>query len=126
MSIKKYLRNSSNFLDISYKKISKKFTFCTRASSSLLSTFTPNQKNRFNIPRLTSYDILNYKEPPKSCTMLVRDFIDDSLYNPNYGYFSKNVAIFSTPDDDVVKFNEIKDNLEFLNVVGKLHGMATQ
>ncbi|CAJ0648664.1 8383_t:CDS:2 [Entrophospora sp. SA101] len=119
MSIKKYLRNSPNFLDISYKKITKKFTFCTHASSSSLPTFTPNQKNRFNIPRLTSYDTLNYKEPPKSCTMLVRDFIDDSLYNPNYGYFSKNVAIFSTSDDNVVKFNEIKDNLEFLNVVGK-------
>ncbi|GAA5871839.1 hypothetical protein JCM16303_000894 [Sporobolomyces ruberrimus] len=29
--------------------------------------------------------------------MLVRDFIDDSLYNPNYGYFSTKVDIFD-PD----------------------------
>lgn len=27
--------------------------------------------------------------------MLLRDFIEDSLYNPNYGYFSKQVVIFS-------------------------------
>ena len=30
--------------------------------------------------------------------MLLRDFIEDSLYNPSYGYFSKQVVIFSPGD----------------------------
>lgn len=30
--------------------------------------------------------------------MLVRDFIQDSLYNPHYGYFSKQAVIFSSKD----------------------------
>ncbi len=33
--------------------------------------------------------------PPKGIKMLSRDFIDDSLYNPSYGYFSKEAVIFS-------------------------------
>jgi len=49
--------------------------------------------------------------------MLMRDFIEDSLYNPQYGYFSKNVTIFSpgAPFD----FNSIKDEPEFNNLLGK-------
>lgn len=34
-------------------------------------------------------------ERPKRVKMLARDFMDDSLYNPNYGYFSKEVEIFT-------------------------------
>src|SRR4051812_2926617 len=33
--------------------------------------------------------------PPHGVKMLVRDFIEDSLYNPNYGYFPKQATIFS-------------------------------
>jgi hypothetical protein len=35
--------------------------------------------------------------------MLARDFIDDALYNPNYGYFATKVEIF---DPDVAKVRQ--------------------
>lgn len=31
--------------------------------------------------RVTATDLANYREPPTRVKMLVRDFIDDSLYN---------------------------------------------
>ncbi len=43
--------------------------------------------------------------------MLMRDFIEDSLYNPHYGYFSKQVVIF-TPGEPF-HFPALKDELEF-------------
>ena len=49
--------------------------------------------------------------------MLMRDFIEDSLYNPHYGYFSKNVTIF-TPGVPF-NFNQIKDEPEFHRLLGQ-------
>nr|VWO97449.1 PvdL [Ganoderma boninense] len=43
--------------------------------------------------------------------MLVRDFIEDSLYNPNYGYFSKQVNIFTAPDP--IDLNTVRNTTEF-------------
>jgi hypothetical protein len=45
--------------------------------------------------RVTAEDLTTHKTPPKRVKMLVRDFIHDSLYNPNYGYFPNNAVIFS-------------------------------
>ncbi|EIE75883.1 hypothetical protein RO3G_00587 [Rhizopus delemar RA 99-880] len=70
-------------------------------------------------PRLTAYDTAKYTSPPKRARMLVRDFIDDSLYNPNYGYFSKQAVIFS-PETDF-DFNSMRDHLEFMNILGQLY-----
>lgn len=49
--------------------------------------------------------------------MLVRDFIDDSLYHPSYGYFSKQAVIFS-PETDF-EFDKIKDHMEFLSIIAE-------
>lgn len=38
------------------------------------------------------------KDRPKKVRMLGREFIDDSMYNPHYGYFSKSAEIFSLKD----------------------------
>lgn len=51
--------------------------------------------------------------------MLARDYIDDSLYNPNYGYFSKQAVIFS-PEVDI-DFTELRDNLEFQKLLGNMY-----
>lgn len=49
--------------------------------------------------------------------MLMRDFIEDSLYNPNYGYFSKHATIFSPGAP--FEFNNIKDEPEFNSLLGQ-------
>lgn len=69
--------------------------------------------------RLTAYDTAKSASPPTRTRMLVRDFIDDSLYNPNYGYFSKQAVIFS-PETDF-DFNGMRDHLEFMNILGQLY-----
>lgn len=77
------------------------------------------EKARRHYPRQTAYDTAKCKSPPTRNKMLVRDFIDDSLYNPNYGYFSKQAVIFS-PETDF-DFNSMRDHLEFMNVLGQLY-----
>ncbi|KAL8947815.1 MAG: hypothetical protein Q9222_005942 [Ikaeria aurantiellina] len=49
--------------------------------------------------------------------MLMRDFIEDSLYNPNYGYFSKQATIFNPGEP--FDFNSIRDDLDFQKILGK-------
>ncbi|GJN90199.1 hypothetical protein Rhopal_003198-T1 [Rhodotorula paludigena] len=49
---------------------------------------------------VTAKELVRLREPPKRVRMLSRDFIEDSLYNPNYGYFATKVEIF---DPDVAK-----------------------
>lgn len=62
-------------------------------------------------PELASYrlvtpaDLIGRQEPPKRVRMLAGDFIEDSLYNPNYGYFATKVEIFD-PDRAQLKHRE--------------------
>ncbi|KAF2218109.1 hypothetical protein CERZMDRAFT_30526 [Cercospora zeae-maydis SCOH1-5] len=68
-------------------------------------------------PTVTADALRGRRERPRRVKMLMRDFIEDSLYNPHYGYFSKNVTIFSpgTP----FEFNKIQDEPEFYNLLGE-------
>lgn len=52
---------------------------------------------------VTARDLVRLREPPTRVRMLARDFIDDALYNPNYGYFATKVEIF---DPDVAKVRQ--------------------
>jgi hypothetical protein len=51
--------------------------------------------------------------------MLVRDFIDDSLYNPNYGYFSTKVDIFDPDTTTPTSVSRRKDKMKELNELDK-------
>lgn len=62
-------------------------------------------------PRVTARDLRYRTNRPRRVKMLTRDFIDDSLYNPNYGYFPKNATIFNLAEP--FEFNGIKDGAEF-------------
>lgn len=65
-----------------------------------------------SFPLMNSRKLMRYKERPRQVRMLARDFMDDSLYNPNYGYFSKEVEIF-TPSKPF-SYNEIANQDDFL------------
>jgi len=67
--------------------------------------------------RITSTDAAKYEHFPRNTKMLVRDFVDNSLYNPRYGYFSKQAQIIST--DMEFDFNSMKNNNEFLKILAK-------
>jgi hypothetical protein len=69
-----------------------------------------------NYPRITAAQAAQCRKPPRECSMLARDFVDDSLYNPQYGYFSKQATIFTVSDDEQgFDFNTCQDQLEFMN-----------
>jgi hypothetical protein len=70
-------------------------------------------------PRVTAEDLASNKTMRKGVKMLVRDFIQDSLYNPNYGYFSKRAEIFSPVEQ--IRFNEIAETAEFDAIVSRLY-----
>ncbi|POW08328.1 hypothetical protein PSTT_07569 [Puccinia striiformis] len=59
--------------------------------------------NGSEIKLYSSEQLAKFHHPPGPSISLARDFIHDSLYNPNYGYFFNQVEIFdrtSTPTDN--------------------------
>ncbi|KAI9882775.1 MAG: autophagy protein 6 [Watsoniomyces obsoletus] len=68
-------------------------------------------------PMVTAEQLRRQKERPRRVKMLLRDFIDDSLYNPQYGYFSKQAVIF-TPGSPF-EFHKMKDESEFHRQLGQ-------
>ena len=67
--------------------------------------------------RVTSNDLEAFKHPPRRVKMLVRDYIEDSLYNPHYGYFSKRATIVTSPKH--IDFGILRDSVEFQEEVAK-------
>ncbi|KAM0088862.1 hypothetical protein ACP6JD_007823 [Aspergillus fumigatus] len=68
-------------------------------------------------PLVTAKDLRNRRERPRQVKMLTREFIDDSLYNPHYGYFSKHATIFSPGEP--FDFNNIEDGPAFHRMLGE-------
>ncbi|KAI9719979.1 MAG: hypothetical protein M1812_003104 [Candelaria pacifica] len=68
-------------------------------------------------PTVTADMLRSRRERPRRVKMLMRDFIEDSLYNPNYGYFSKQVIIFSPGDP--FNFGAMRDEPEFHRLLGQ-------
>ena len=68
--------------------------------------------------RVTSNDLEKYTKPPTRVKMLVRDFIEDSLYNPHYGYFPQQATIFTSAGEPI-NFRAVRDSVEFQNEVAR-------
>ncbi|KAH0836551.1 DUF185-domain-containing protein [Lanmaoa asiatica] len=73
-------------------------------------------------PLVTSNDLAkSFTAPPTRVRMLVRDFIEDALYNPHYGYFSKQAVIFTAPgeENEGFEFSSFKDTVQFEAAVAR-------
>ena len=84
--------------------------------SSLFDSSTVEDSSTFNL--VTANALEKFTKPPRSVKMLARDFIEDSLYNPNYGYFSKKATIFDW-EEEPLDFYALRDSIEFDAVVTK-------
>ncbi|KAH8918706.1 DUF185-domain-containing protein [Atractiella rhizophila] len=74
-------------------------------------------------PYITQKELMNYTSPPTSVSMISRDFIHDSLYNPSYGYFEKQVSIFDPGDDwGGFDYGRVRGEREFEKAVAKRFG----
>ncbi|RXW13565.1 hypothetical protein EST38_g12286 [Candolleomyces aberdarensis] len=71
-----------------------------------------------SLPTVTANELESAKTPPVGVKMLVRDFIEDSLYNHNYGYFPKQATIFNT-DAMPLEFSKLRNSVEFQEVVAQ-------
>ncbi len=76
------------------------------------------------IRRLSAGDLATYTAPPKNVRVLVRDFIHDALYNPNYGYFSHQVAILSSTNP--YDFNSIQSSKKFDDLVADAYDISSK
>ncbi|ORZ31480.1 S-adenosyl-L-methionine-dependent methyltransferase [Catenaria anguillulae PL171] len=56
-------------------------------------------------------------DPPVCSVMTSRDFIHNSLYNPHYGYFSKQARIWQMLEP--IDCTQLRSTLEFMNTVGE-------
>lgn len=63
--------------------------------------------------------LMTEKTPPRQVQMLVRDFIEDSMYNPFYGYYNKHSCILSIPTS--FDFSKIKDNNSFQKELTRIY-----
>lgn len=87
------------------------------------SVFEDDDKDYADFERVTAAQLLSCKVPPRRVKMLVRDFIDDSLYNPHYGYFSKQAVIFSSKDP--IDFHSVRDSRELESRISQCYGDYT-
>ncbi|OQD73883.1 hypothetical protein PENDEC_c013G00738 [Penicillium decumbens] len=68
-------------------------------------------------PTVTAKELQNRRERPRQVKMLTREFTDDSLYNPHYGYFSKHATIFHPGEP--FDFSRIEDEPAFHRLLGQ-------
>jgi hypothetical protein len=83
------------------------------------STLLPEDRSQefAEYPHLGMADLKARVERPRKAKMLMRDFIDDSLYNPSYGYFSEQAVIFSPGEP--FDFPAIRDEVDFTTELGR-------
>ncbi|WFD42766.1 hypothetical protein MPSI1_001416 [Malassezia psittaci] len=72
------------------------------------------------LPVVTAQQLESQKQRPRSVRMLARDFVHDSLYNPTYGYFSRQAELLPRSldsEDTHFQFNEMKNETAFMREV---------
>lgn len=92
-----------NAVEFIYKNTTN-YPFATRSPQDVYNTF----------PSTNSAKLARSKHRPTRVKMLASDFIEDSLYNPHYGYFSLEVEIFHP--DKPFDYNNIDDVDAFMDL----------
>ncbi|KAJ7906017.1 S-adenosyl-L-methionine-dependent methyltransferase [Mycena leptocephala] len=87
-------------------------------SSSLLDGDRKSQEELAGYRLVDANDLEKCKSPPREVKMLVRDWIEDSLYNPHYGYFPKQAVIFDT-QHTTFDFEKLRNSVEFEVEIGR-------
>lgn len=90
-----------NAIDFIYKHATN-YPFSERSPEQVFNTF----------PMINAAKLNRRTARPSKVKMLTGDFIEDSLYNQNYGYFSKEVEIFHP--EKPFDYNNITDIDDFL------------
>lgn len=98
-----------------HKKSKDKFDFNSRPEDSF-HNLDATTSEHINYRIVTANDLETCTEPPRRAKMLVRDYIEDALYNPNYGYFPKQATIFTGLGEEL-DFSKIRDSSEFQDIV---------
>jgi hypothetical protein len=75
-------------------------------------------EDHYNLKPVDANALESASSPPVGVRMLVRDFIEDSLYNPHYGYFPKQATIFDTRKTSF-DFSSFRDSVEFQEEVAR-------
>lgn len=99
--LQKSKEGSFNAIDFIYKNATN-YPFAERSPEQVFNTF----------PKINAAKLNRRKTRPSKVKMLVGDFIEDALYNQNYGYFSKEVEIFHP--EKPFDYNNITDIDDFL------------
>ncbi|KAF8217059.1 S-adenosyl-L-methionine-dependent methyltransferase [Mycena galopus ATCC 62051] len=87
-------------------------------SSSLIEGDAKSQEELASYPLVDANDLEKCEHPPRQVKMLVRDWIEDSLYNPHYGYFPKQAVIFDT-QHTTFDFENLRNSVEFQVEIGR-------
>ncbi|KAF7370206.1 Protein arginine methyltransferase NDUFAF7 [Mycena sanguinolenta] len=87
-------------------------------SSSLVEGDAKSQEELASYPLVDANELEKCKQPPRQVKMLVRDWIEDSLYNPHYGYFPKQAVIFDT-QNTTFDFEKMRNSVEFQVEISK-------
>lgn len=100
--LQKGANSTFNVMDFIYRHATN-YPFADRSPEQVFNTF----------PLINAAKLNRRKARPTKVKMLAGDFIQDSLYNDNYGYFSKQVEIFHPERPfDYNNINDIDDFLE--------------
>ncbi|SHO75816.1 Similar to S.cerevisiae protein YKL162C (Putative protein of unknown function) [Malassezia sympodialis ATCC 42132] len=83
------------------------------------------KKEHYELPLVTANELASSKTRPRSVRMLTRDFIHDSLYNPHYGYFSRQAELLPSQKgashkahlEAAFPFQDIKNETDFMKEV---------
>ncbi|KAG0143239.1 hypothetical protein CROQUDRAFT_724658 [Cronartium quercuum f. sp. fusiforme G11] len=81
----------------------------------------PDALSRFRRETAASLRESGSRRPPRRVRLLARDFIEDALCNPHYGYFATKVEILDSPAGGI-GFRTIKDGRAFEREVADRYG----